>query len=446
MRCLMQTGRRAGVVAAMLVLILSGLERIVSAASPVRPIYVTFQFRNNGQNFPDAPEARTKLYPRFREEVHWLRETANRYGARISWVIEGEYIEYALAQGDKDDFAAYLRDGHTLGLHPHANTQVTPMRWRRLNMRQKPYDQVPEMLEANYKYMSEVVPREKRLRCDIAFPFWDDAGGAELRERMHRQFGFQIEAAPEFFNLYFHHYPFNAWRYRQGTQLGEDFEGPTVAIPFMAQIGSEGAHGPFGSSDCRPPSLKKHFLMLYLEWRRAERVGELPKIWTIGWASHPHNNAAFHEQIEEMWRWLNTYFINKPSPRGNVIAVYRTDEEILNAFKSWERENPGASSFDWKQGDPYPYHYLALQKRTERAGWAEQLDRWKGQGITCHRLVSEDSSLYLLWSDKGALEIDFDLLPPPFERLDAAGRSATVDNGKLRVEQEPILVFLRPDS
>ena len=72
------------------------------------------------------------------------------------------------------------------------------------------YAQVPEMLEANYKYMSKVAPREKRLRCDIAFPFWDDADGAELRERMHRQFGFEIEAAPEFFNLYFHHYPFNA--------------------------------------------------------------------------------------------------------------------------------------------------------------------------------------------------------------------------------------------
>lgn len=100
--------------------------------SHVRPIYVTFQFRNNGQNFPDAPMVRERFYPQLRREVHWLRETANRYGTKISWVIEGEYIEYALSKGHGDDFAAYLNDGHTLGLHPHANTQMAPMSWRRL--------------------------------------------------------------------------------------------------------------------------------------------------------------------------------------------------------------------------------------------------------------------------------------------------------------------------
>ena len=78
----------------------------------------------------------------------------------------------------------------------------------------------------------------------------------------------------------------------------------------MPQIGKEGAHGPFGYSNCRPSSLKKHFLMLYLEWRRAEQFGDLPKIWTAGWASHPHVNNRYHEEIEHMWRWLNANFIN----------------------------------------------------------------------------------------------------------------------------------------
>ena len=246
----------------------------------------------------------------------------------------------------------------------------------------------------------------------------------------------------------FGHHIWNPFRPKAGTLIEEDLTQPYINFPMLPQIGRAATAGRHAGLKMTVPHVKRRIFMIYLEWLYQERHNLPDKIWTFGWVSHPDQHSKYHREVEEMWQWMNDTFINKRSPQGNVLMEFGTDDKVYREYQKWEKENPGMSSFSWKEGDPYPYSIPAMQTALDMAEYDYEITDWSNKGIHCHHFTrnadpgkTAGREVWVLWKDFGETKIDArSLFGNQVQVMDIKGNTAIVPSASLTIAGDPIFV------
>jgi len=296
----------------------------------------------DGRTYPTTPEK----YAFTSGQLEWEIAQAEAVGASISFHMSGAYAERALAAGDQALWAEHLAAGHTVGVHFHKFLRgPEPFQWTyRVSPAQ---DEIEEAWRDNHALVAELVGPEELWVGESHY------GCPSCWEEL----GYRLKATEQMALL-----PAG----EHIVWLVERDPSGVITYPHFPQIGQAGWHGPAESRtffDLRGPQLKKEFLMLYLEWLERERLHLEPQVWAWGWANHAGRATARHAaEIEEMLRWLSKNFVGRTSPRGNVIARFVSDHELLRIYEDYERAGgrPLPSPLT-HVNDQFPYMAYALQ-------------------------------------------------------------------------------------
>jgi hypothetical protein len=280
------------------------------------------------------------MYLRTHDEIDWLMEEATRHDLRFSALYNGWYTKWALEHEDLDQFSALLAAGHEIGSHAHQITyEPASNAWvthnEELNIFGRPnYD--PDLARQAWddaaRYVDEVLQSigesgQNKIMCSTALSLSDE-------RNLMAEFGFTIAAGNrlEAGVNYLGHMPWNPWRAanvdKPGYEIAEDLKAPYPSINHGAQIGEAHSH----SVGVTVPQLQRQFLQLYTEWRYRERTGADDRVWSFGFVYHPNQGDKYNSDLVEFLGWLDTHFINQPSPYGNTIARYATLSEIEVEF------------------------------------------------------------------------------------------------------------------
>ena len=427
------------------------------------PIHIVFDLHieDMGENHG---QLQTGDYNGRRAELIWLSTTAAASGAKLSLQTNGEYAEFALENGHASDIGALIAAGHDVGTHAHPYAYYGPHDWRRIAS--PTIEESRRIWTDNKSVLDRLIVQAgydaAKIDTVISAQAPSDYGENDL---LMREFGYPMQGGGRnetFFSL-FGHDVYNPWRPGSEGALDEDLAATYVVVPHTSQIGTAEDHGPMDDRrylDNTVPALKKRFLMLYLEWRQRERTGKDGKVFVFGWNSHPHAlvSGLHRKETAEFLSWLGENFIGKTSPRGNPVARYSTFSEVRQAYLGWEAANPGASSFEHKDGDSYPYSMETLarrlwnQKEGQTSLYESELKDWTAQGIRCHKLSFQASStspaqaLYVVWSDSGAVALDFSgQISGGLKVTDLlTGTTQTHSPASLRVTGTPLIVEAGP--
>jgi hypothetical protein len=347
-------------------------------------------------------------------EIDFLISEAARHGMNFTALYNGWYPMEALERGDLSQFSELLNAGHEVGSHAHRITYdpATDM-WtghvEELSIFGNPnYDPAlsREIWNTAYEPVETVlnelgVADQNATMCSTALSLSDEINLME-------EFGYTIAAGNRMEKgvNYFGHIVWNPWRAAnidvRGHEIAEDFTSPYISFNHYAQIGTPGGvHG----VDLTVPQLQRRFLMLYLEWLSRVRTGADDKVWSFGFVFHPEDGSTHNQALAEFLTWLDSNFVGQTTPDGLVIAQYATLGEIASQFYSWEAANPGVSSFNYVNGDPYPYSHPVVPEKLEGADYLGEVNL--GPDITCYQFSAGDQSIYLIWSNIGTQSIDF---------------------------------------
>ena len=420
----------------------------LSFAQARRPIYITFH--GHGHSFSDMLPSAEDEYERHRLEVNWLRETANKYGAKVSLQVNGEYAEWCISKGQQNELQAYIDDGHTIGVHFHTAKREGELEWNSVRMNQLTPEFLSQQWQDHYEWVQKTVPGYKVIRLDPQDPDYDKP----QRDELMRRLGIKMMAAPEehitgFADHYkIGHHVWNPFRPKATKFIEEDLSTPYINIPFLPQTGRAVTAGRHAGLKMTVPHVKRRIFMIYLEWLYQERNNLPDKVWTFGWLTHPGQSSKYHHEVEELWRWMNDTFINKKSPRGNNIMVYANDEEVLQEYENWEKENPNTSSFSFVEGDPYPYSTPAMQTVFDMAEYDYEITDWNDKGIHCHHLTrntdsgkSAGSEVWVFWKDSGEAKIDAQkMLGKQVQVMDMKGNISTASSAGLTIGEDPVFI------
>lgn len=404
----------------------------------MRPIQVVFSLHI--EPFFGPPAARLQQYLATREETNWLRDIANRYGAKLSLQSNGEYMEMCRARGEQEDILACLREGHVVGTHAHAVFRGPQGQWVQTPP-MAPMEVVRKSWADAAGAVEAVVGHERNTTMCAQL------GGPAQKAQLMKEFGFSIEGGGrnEIFYNFFGHDVWNPYRPGVGAPLEEDLTNKQfVIVPHVPQIGERGPHGPPGAQvffDLTIPHMKSQFLQAYLEWLAQERAGGSPNVWVFGWCSHPNMNRRFRADVEEFLKWLNENFIGHASPHGNTIAQWATFDDVAAAYADFEAQHPGESSFSYSPGQPYPYLMKTVMEKMREADFVACHSDWEGQQVHCYELTAHQRPLYVLWKDSGTGAVDFSSrLPGQVKATDTEGKTTQGPSQSLVVGEEPLFV------
>lgn len=389
-----------------------------------------------------------EIYQQTRQEIYWLKEEAERHGLRFTALYNGWYPQEALELADVDQFRELLATGHEIGTHAHRLT-YDPAQDLWISRREElskipPITYDPELARQTwadaYQYVDAVLKEidatgQNQIVCAVAHKASDEG-------RLMEQFGFTIAAGQrgESSIQDFGHIVWNPWRIsasdEPGRHLEEDLNTRFITIPHLAQIGIRGG---VHAMDLSQAQIRRRFLMLYTEWLSRERRGAEDKVWSFGFVYHPEDGDVFNQELADFLAWLDENFIGKTSPHGNIIARYATVGEIGKQFVAWEGERPGASSFSYVRGDPYPYTYPLLPDKLGDAAYEGRVNL--GEGVTALRFSKGGQPIYLVWSDIGERRVDFSAeISGQVKATTAAGGESTLEASELPLSEEPLFV------
>jgi hypothetical protein len=256
------------------------------------------------------------------------------------------------------------------------------------------------------------------------------------------EFGFTIAAGnrAEISIGYFGHSVWNPWRPAPnddpGYELEEDQNTSFITLDHLAQIGADEVSHPVNLSVAQ---LQRRFLMLYTEWLGRVRSGAEDKIWTFGFVYHPNYTDRYLNDLSEFLDWLDRYFIGKTTPEGYTIARYATIGEIAQEFLDWEIAHPGASSFSYVRGEPYPYTYAFIPTILEDSAYEEHVNL--GDAISCFRFSTGGQLIYLLWSDAGDKSVDLSqIINGQVSVIDFTGQENVQEASRVQLTEKPLIV------
>lgn len=386
------------------------------------------------------------MYKRTFDKIDWLLEEAARHNLHFTALYNGWFTKWALDSGDLSQFAAVLAAGHEIGSEAHQIT-YDPVN----DIWVKQHDELSIFGRPNYNpelarqcwqdsasridaILQAIGAGENAIMCSPALSLSDE-------RNLMAEFGFSIAAGNRFeagVNA-LGHMPWNPWRAANsdepGYEIAEDQSSPYVSINHAAQIGGSLSHDVAATV----PQLQRQFIQLYIEWLSRERTGAEDRVWSFGFVDHPNHGNTYNDALVQFLDWLDTYFIGKLSPNGNLIARYATVGAIADEFYAWEGEHPGVSSFHYVKDDPYPYTYAAFAELLRDADYVAHLEL--GVGISGFSLSKAGEDYYLLWSDQGEQTLDFSSqLSGQVLVTDAAGEQSTADSASLLLSEEPVMV------
>jgi len=241
---------------------------------------------------------------------------------------------------------------------------------------------------------------------------------------------------------YFGGIVWNPWRAEctdlEGYALKEDKNVGFISIDHRAQIGSTTSHG---GVDSRSDTLKRQFLMLYVEWKYRELRDYEDKVWTWGVVHHPNYGDRYNDHIEDFFSWLNKYFINKRTPSGNLIAVYSTASEVADQYYEWEKKHPGSSSFNYVEGDPYPYICEYSKDKLLNSEYIGEVDL--GPGIVAFEFRSKNGERFLLvwYNGHGVKNVDVSgIFTGKVYVVNAVGEKEEYDSVNVPISEEPMFI------
>ncbi len=368
----------------------SGSQASVKPTGGISPMHVLFvlHFDPPGGSFRLSGEACLRNYETSREELKWLLKFADSYGVKLTALFNGFYPQLALRKGELDPLRE-LAEKHEIGTHAHSLCyDESKEEWYRCGKPERWFSDAKRFVDEVLK----VVGGENRVMCAMF-----ERGHYGEEDQLMRKYGFTVGLGnrPEIALNYLGHIVWNPWRAKCSNDYGHSLEwDPSVSfvsIDHRAQIGSVTSHG---GVDSRSDTLKRQFLLSFVEWKVNELEGD-DRVWSWGVVHHPNYGSRYNADIEDFFGWLNEHFIGKTTPRGDLIAKYATASEVADAFISWERSHPGEPSFSYVEGDPYPYKCAYAKDKLLNSVYAGEVRL--GDKIQAFKFSSDGGEFILVW-------------------------------------------------
>ena len=378
----------------------------------------------------------TNNYMRSRDELAWLLDFAKRTGVRMTALFNGFYPQLAIRRNELDLLARLIQEGHEIGTHAHSiYYDEAGDRWCSVND--------PEMwfkdAKACVDQVVSLVGGENRVMCAMF-----GRGMYENEDDLMKKYGYDIGLGnrPEIALNFLGHIVWNPWRAKCSNDysraLEEDPSVPFVSIDHRSQIGSTSAHG---GVDSRSDTLKKMFLMAFVEWKVHEIMGD-SKVWCWGVVHHPNYGEIYNDHIEDFFGWLNKHFIGIKTPKGNTVAAYATASQVAEAFYRWEKEHPGKSSFSYVEGQPYPYLCKYSRDKLIDATYLGELNL--GEGIYAFKFSSGRGTFILAWyNGEGEVTVDLaaaGVMSGQVVVTTPTGESSTTDASNVVLSELPVFI------
>ena len=151
----------------------------------------------------------------------------------------------------------------------------------------------------------------------------------------------------------------------------------------MTSIGQVGLEIPKGKHALTlgMGQIKRRFMMAYANWAYMRNTGAPERIYQFGMMTHPDQNADYRELMTELMRFFGEDVMSWEASDGEPVIALVTDEELVDAYYSWEEEHPDTSSFSFDyeahmngEEQPYPYALEGLALGLKDAEFEERLD------------------------------------------------------------------------
>ncbi len=250
----------------------------------------------------------------------------------------------------------------------------------------------------------------------------------------------------DYYQWYGHHI-WNPFRPAVDNTMAEDLNTPFVVPPQGAVIGKAGIHhGVF--QDMSAPAVKRQFLQLFINWRYSGRNGSPERVWCWGWGSHSQDfgtGSASRRDMVDVIQWLDRHFAKRTTAEHQAVFAWATQADAADAYRIWEVNHPGQSSFsfeslkvDWAE---YPYLRPVAEHLKDHL-WQADLDM--GPAVEAYQLTRAGKPAVIAWSDRDGTEIDASSILGP--RADVVGLEtgiayqAGTDASRITVAEEPVYI------
>jgi hypothetical protein len=458
--------------------------REMTSTETAQPIHVTFVI-----HFDPLPAPGSKVprwaYEAERDNLAWLVEFLERlekekgkdFVPRLTLEMAGDHAEWYLEDTKGFELLRRLhaKGIHSWGTHFHRNYQTENHVWIEAPQSSDSpprvtYDHIMTVDKLIGKLIGSDDPKAiRQVNRTITGHFLDMEMAAK------KGFDTLTGGRNEAMNLFFDHDVYTPWRPAMDWSLSEDLSSRWILIPQAPVPGRIGEHSPLPTGvseeytrgmrtqiwqDLSVAALKRKFLHLFLEPK-----SETGKLRVFGW--HEHTNDLFPDstpgprkklrrELVELVEWLNANFI------GNGTR-YSNCDEVRDEFLAWEKAHPKQSSFDYsvkkRDWEKYPYHLKGLARELMYSHHDKEISAFNDKGVHVHKLLKTDGrnwsvrdgkvvcdrttkDVYLLWSDKGTVTIDFSkIVAGKLRRVEgASGKESVAEATKLVVTTEPVIV------
>lgn len=280
-------------------------------------------------------------------DLLWFKQTAEKYGAKITALFNGSHVERAVKADKTQIFKDLQASGHEVGTHAHPYIQTGELKWKevgtQVNRNSPTFDMaVADRVWKDNRYWVDkvVAPSTNKTSCDSAYK-WSNEGDFAKKYNYTNTAGQRNEYAISYTG-YLAPHPFRPAKVDDAKRvLDEDFTQSFVMFDHYPQLGEPAAHNFF---DCTLPTVKADFEKKYNQWKNATG-DEAQKIWSFGVLHHP-GTVVYREQVEEFLKYIKTNYLGKKQADGSHEVVWETVSNIRTRFDTWEKANPGKSS--WK--------------------------------------------------------------------------------------------------
>ena len=396
----------------------------VIAALPVRaqqgPIQIIFDLHVDPLPMQVPLEILEPAYDTRNANMFWALDVAEQYGAKISFLSGGQWMELAVEGGPLGEGAQIIRrmyeSGGMVGTHSHDEYRLAPYSWEKmgqnddLSLSHQVWQEGREFVDLGIMTAFAGSPPEPLSLINNVRGSHTPKEEADFHAFM-TEYGYGVrEPGPEedYYGWYGHH----IWHpFRPSTEnyMAEDLSAPFIQVTQGSVIGTYESHHNI-LQDMRTGAVKRQFLQLYVNWRWADRTGADEKVWCWGWGSHAHDYDVGSPNalaLTEVLPWLTTNFAGRIEPTGSTAMEYASQRDVAEAYLAWEAANPGVSSFsfdslevDW---DEYPWLRPVAEEMGDLA-WTEDLSL--PSGVTGFRLSDGEKDHLLLYRDVEGAVID----------------------------------------
>ncbi len=329
----------------------------------------------------------------------WLVDYADQYGAKISYLSPGEWMELCNQDAENCDpvLKNLYRSGKMLGTHSHTEYRAGPGNW--ISYQQTGAD--GELVWSTTKApIDQAIRRlfgesfDTSLVNNTAGTHYSPDGRTSGIQGLLKKYQFAgYEGGPDQeLAKYFGHIPFNPYR-PYACDLCENLnpqQAHAVLVPQSQVIGSVGPHKNI-FQDGSAPRKKIEILLAIINQQHSRLSGATPKIWSYGWGLHAHEAAdkqgANRAAIQQLLPWIKQYLVDQG------LAQFAAIPDVRTAYLQWEQQHPATSSFTYpaQRTDYQQYPYLADANKLLR--YARHTDTQNVQGHSVHQFEAQFTEL-----------------------------------------------------